>query len=205
MDMTMVQLRKSTVEKLKKQKRYPRQTYDEVVNELIDDDVEILTPEELKEIEQGLADIKAGHGKSLEQVAKELGINAALENKNDIIVNGKKISGNASKLMDKGIYLQHGTLAYDIDNRLMPSALNITKDSVMEKATSILQHKKIHHQKIYNTLKNNFINNKDFRTEELSKYELMRAEDLAKTNYSVITLPTGYSLKNKGACYVERG
>ena len=74
MDMTMVQLRKSTVEKLKKQKRYPRQTYDEVVNELIDDDVEILTPEELKEIEQGLADIKAGHGKSLEQVAKELGI-----------------------------------------------------------------------------------------------------------------------------------
>ena len=31
MDMTMVQLRKSTVEKLKKQKRYPRQTYDEVV------------------------------------------------------------------------------------------------------------------------------------------------------------------------------
>ena len=136
---------------------------------------------------------------------KDLGINADLENKNDIIVNGKKISGNASKLMDKGIYLQHGTLAYDIDNRLMPSALNITKDSVMEKATSILQHKKIHHQKIYNTLKNNFINNKDFRTEELSKYELMRAEDLAKTNYSVITLPTGYSLKNKGACYVERG
>ena len=136
---------------------------------------------------------------------EELGMNAALENKNDIIVNEKKISGNASKLMDKGIHLQHGTLVYDIDNKLMPLALNIEKDSVREKATSVLQHKKIHHQKIYNTLKNNFTNNKDFRAEELSQYELMRAEDLSKTNYSAIILPTGYSLKNKGACYVERG
>lgn len=136
---------------------------------------------------------------------KDLGINAALENKNDIIVNGKKISGNASKLMDRGIYLQHGTLVYDIDNKLMPLALNISKDSVREKATSILQHKKINQGKIYNTLKKNFIKDKDFKTEELSKYEMMRAEDLSKANYSIITLPTGYSLKNKGACYVERG
>jgi len=33
----------------------------------------------------------------------------------------------------------------------------------------------------------------------------MRAKDLAKTKYSTIMLPAGTLLKNKGACYVERG
>ena len=48
-----------------------------------------------------------------------LGIKSSLENKNDIIVGSRKISGNASKLMEKGVYLQHGTLVYDLDAELM--------------------------------------------------------------------------------------
>ncbi|MBI2650772.1 lipoate--protein ligase family protein [Candidatus Woesearchaeota archaeon] len=135
----------------------------------------------------------------------DLGINASLENKNDIVVDGKKISGNAAKAMDKGIYLQHGTLIYDIDFEVMPKVLNITKDIVNEKVTSILQHKKIIQEKVYNALKNNFTANKDFKTEQLSKFELMRANDLAKTKYSTIVLPIGTLVKNKGACYIERG
>ncbi|MBI2658382.1 lipoate--protein ligase family protein [Candidatus Woesearchaeota archaeon] len=136
---------------------------------------------------------------------KELGIKSSLENKNDIVVNGKKISGNAAKAMDKGIYLQHGTLVYDIDMDVMPEVLNISKEPVMEKVTSILQHKKASQEKIYNALKNNFAKGKEIKTEDLSKYELMRAEDLAKTKYNHLTLPSGTLLRNKGACYVERG
>ena len=160
----------------------------------------------------------------------ELGIKAALENKNDIVVNGKKISGNASRAMDKGVYLQHGTLVYGIDFDIMPDVLNVPKELVNEKVTSILQHKKqsnasergderardelshvtetrsqLTQKKVYDTLKNNFTKNKEFKTEELSKYELMRANDLAKTKYSTIMPPVGTLLKNKGACYVERG
>ena len=171
----------------------------------------------------------------------ELGIKAAIENKNDIVVNRKKISGNAAKAMDNGVYLQHGTLIYDIDFDLMPKILNVSQDLVKEKVTSILQHKKqsnaservnerarelnassrsrehvelshvtktrsqLTQKKVYEALKNNFIANKDFKREELSKYELMRADDLARTRYSTIMLPTGTLLKNKGACYVERG
>ena len=135
---------------------------------------------------------------------KELGINANLENKNDIIVNRKKISGNAAKLMDMGVYIQHGTLIYDIDFNLMSDIFNISSELIEEKATSISKHKKISQKKLYHTLKNNFTKNKDFKEEELSKYETMRADDLSKTIYNTITLP-GYSLKNKGACYVERG
>lgn len=135
----------------------------------------------------------------------ELGIKASLENKNDIMVDGKKISGNAAKAMDKGIYLQHGTLIYDIDFEVMPKALNISKDAVNEKVTSILQHKKTGQDKVYDALKNNFAKDKETKTENLSKYEIMRAEDLAKIKYSHIALPSGTLLRNKGACYVERG
>ena len=135
----------------------------------------------------------------------ELSIRAAIENKNDIMVDGKKISGNAAKAMEKGVYLQHGTLVYGIDFGIMPLALNISEDLVKGNVTSVSNHKKISQEEVYQALENNFAKGKEFRTEELSKFELMRAEDLAKTRYSTIMLPVGTLLKNKGACYVERG
>ena len=135
----------------------------------------------------------------------ELGIKAALENKNDIVVNGKKISGNASRAMDKGVYLQHGTLVYGIDFDIMPDVLNVPKELVNEKVTSILQHKKITSEKVYEILKNNFTKGKEFSAGELSGFESMRAEDLAKTRYNTIFPSAATLLRNKGACYVERG
>ena len=135
----------------------------------------------------------------------ELGIKAGLENKNDIIVDGKKISGNASRAMDKGIYLQHGTLIYNINFDLMPEVLNISHDLINEKVTSILEFKKISQKKVYEILKDSFASGKDFKTEKLSEFELMRASDLAKNKYSDLMLPSGSLMKNKGACYIERG
>ena len=63
---------------------------------------------------------------------EDLGIKSSLENKNDIIVDGKKISGNAAKAMDRGIYLQHGTLIYGIDFEIMPKVLNISADLIKD-------------------------------------------------------------------------
>jgi len=135
----------------------------------------------------------------------DLGINASLENKNDIVIGNKKISGNAAKAMEKGVYLQHGTLIYDIDFEAMPEVLNITKDIIKEKVTSVLQHKNLSQEEVYESLKKNFTKGKEFKIEELSKFELMRTQDLAKAKYNTIMLPIGTLLKNKGACYVERG
>ena len=132
----------------------------------------------------------------------EFGIKANLENKNDIFVDGKKISGNAAKALDKGVYFQHGTLVYDIDFEVMSSVLNISKDLVNEKVTSVLQNKNISPNKVYDKLKNSFTLDKEFKTKELSKFELMRAKDLANTRYRTIMLPAGSLVKNKGACYV---
>ena len=135
----------------------------------------------------------------------ELNIKASLKNKNDIVVDGKKISGNAAKAMDKGVYLQHGTLIYGIDFEVMPLALNISEEIVKERVTSILEHKKLSQNQVYGALKKNFVKDKKARTEQLSKFELIRANDLAKTKYNKIFLPSEILLKNKGACYVERG
>lgn len=135
----------------------------------------------------------------------ELGISSALQNKNDIIANGRKISGNAAKAMGNGVYLQHGTLIYDIDFVLMPKILNIDLQTVKKKVTSVLQHKKLSQKQVYGALRNNFIKGKEIKEGVISKNELVRAEDLAKAKYSSLILPAGTLLKNKGACYVEMG
>lgn len=136
---------------------------------------------------------------------QELGINASLENKNDIMFNGRKISGNAAKLMEKGVYLQHGTLVYDIDFDIMPKVLNISEKTAREKIASVLEFKKVNQSKVYESLKNNFIKDKNIKIEKLSKEELKRAEELSKTKYSSINLPENILLKNKGVCYVVSG
>ncbi len=69
----MVQLKKKTVARLKHLKRYGRQSYDEVINQMIDNPDD-LSREDIEAIKQGIADIKAGRFYTQEQVAKELGI-----------------------------------------------------------------------------------------------------------------------------------
>ena len=73
MDMTMVQLRKVTVERLKKLKKYSRQTYDELVNTLIDNPDE-LSAADIDEIKKGIAEIRAGNVSSEKEVAEKLRI-----------------------------------------------------------------------------------------------------------------------------------
>jgi predicted transcriptional regulator len=76
MEKTTIQLDFKTLERLKLLKVVERQSYDDLVNNLIDnfEEDEILTEEELDEIKLGLEDIKAGRLVSIEQVAKEKGI-----------------------------------------------------------------------------------------------------------------------------------
>jgi len=136
---------------------------------------------------------------------QELGINASLENKNDVMADGRKISGNAAKLMDKGVYLQHGTLVYDIDFDIMPKVLNISQKIAKEKIASVLEFRKINNEQVYQSLKNNFIKDKDIKIEKLSKEEIKRAVELAGTKYSSVEVSNDVLLRNKGACYVMSG
>ena len=75
MEKTTIQINLETLERLKSLKSMERQSYDELLNNLIDNcEEESLSEEEIEDIKIALENIKKGKVKSIEQVAKELGI-----------------------------------------------------------------------------------------------------------------------------------
>lgn len=76
METTTIQIRKVLKKKLEELKAYPNETMDQLIERLADSkiDYEPLSEEDIKGIEKGLADIKAGRVYTLEEVKKKLGI-----------------------------------------------------------------------------------------------------------------------------------
>jgi len=75
MEKTTIQINTETLERLKALKNFERQSYDEVLNSLIDNcEEESLSEEEIEDIKIALENIKNGKVKPIEQVARELGI-----------------------------------------------------------------------------------------------------------------------------------
>ena len=75
MEKTTIQLNQTTLERLKNFKSMKRQSYDEVLNNLIDNcEEESLSEEEIEDIKIALENVKRGKVKPIEQVARELGI-----------------------------------------------------------------------------------------------------------------------------------
>lgn len=76
MENTTIQIRKVLKRKLEGLKVYPNETMDQLIERLADSkiDYEPLSAEEIKGIEEGLADIKAGRVYTTKQLKKELGV-----------------------------------------------------------------------------------------------------------------------------------
>jgi len=75
MEKTTIQVNTQTLERLKSLRIMGRQSYDDLLNNLLDNiEEETLSSEEIEEIQIGLTNIKEGKVKPIEQVAKELGI-----------------------------------------------------------------------------------------------------------------------------------
>jgi len=75
MEKTTIQISKGTLEILKGLKKYERESYDEVIRSIVEEvNEETLTSEEIKDIEISLKEIKEGKTRSIEEVAKSLGI-----------------------------------------------------------------------------------------------------------------------------------
>ena len=62
-----------------------------------------------------------------------LGIKATLSGRNDLLINSKKISGNAQHTAH-GRVLHHGTLLYDSDLSYLSSVLNVDEEKIKAKA-----------------------------------------------------------------------
>lgn len=75
MEKTTIQISQSTLERLKNIKRFQRQSYDDLLNNVLNEiEEEILSEEEIREIKIGLENVRKGRVKPIEKVASELGI-----------------------------------------------------------------------------------------------------------------------------------
>ena len=66
------------------------------------------------------------------EALNKIGLNAALSGRNDIFVDGRKISGYARRIW-KTRELVHGTLMYDVDIDTLTEALNVPERSKLPK------------------------------------------------------------------------
>lgn len=75
MEKTTIQIGVDTLNRLRALKNFERQSYDDVLNVLIDDcEDDVLSDEEIEEIKIALENVRQGKVKSIEQVAKEMGV-----------------------------------------------------------------------------------------------------------------------------------
>ena len=61
-----------------------------------------------------------------------MGVNAELSGRNDILAEGRKVSGNA-QFSTKGRMFSHGTLMFDTEIDAVVSALKVKKDKIESK------------------------------------------------------------------------
>ncbi len=121
---------------------------------------------------------------------EELGLKAEFKPINDIIVNNRKISGNA-QTRRANIICQHGTILYKLDVATMFSVLKISKEkisdklikSVEQRVTSIKNEGDIEFDLVYQSLLKSFTKNKDFEFGKLSEPEYQLAKKLEKEKY----------------------
>ena len=121
----------------------------------------------------------------------EIGIKAVFSPINDIIVNGRKISGNAQTRRD-GILLQHGTLLFKVDVDKMFSLLNVGKEkiadklisSVKKRVTSVSDEVDVDFDSVCSALENSFSQRYELEVGDYSEEEIRRAKELSEEKYS---------------------
>lgn len=63
----------------------------------------------------------------------DLGVKAEFTGRNDLVIDGKKICGNAQAYM-KGRIMHHGCLLFDVDLTVLSKALEVPKDKIESKS-----------------------------------------------------------------------
>ena len=72
---TTIQVKNKTLERLKFFKNYSKESYDEVINKLLDKkEEEELTDATINDLKNALIEVKEGKGETIENVAKEFGV-----------------------------------------------------------------------------------------------------------------------------------
>lgn len=148
----------------------------------------VIAPEELfpKGIRESYAYICAWVVNGL----RNIGLDAKFVPINDIIIDGKKISGNAQTRKER-VLLQHGTILYNLDVKKMFKLLNVSKEKISDKmiknvedrVTCISRYKEIGLDGLYKTMLDSFTDGKEWEFGKMSEDETERAEELSTSVY----------------------
>jgi len=119
-----------------------------------------------------------------------LGFNASFVPLNDIVVNGKKVSGSA-QTRRKGVLLQHGTLLLGVDVEKMFSVLKVPSEKLRDKIIKDVKERVTGlagttFDDMASSLKTSFAEKFDAQlvADNLSTEEISRAKWLAERKYS---------------------
>ncbi len=139
----------------------------------------------------------------------ELGLNAEFSGRNDVLIDGKKVSGNAQTVYKNRVMI-HGTLLFDSDLSVLEKTLNPNKlkmqskgiKSVRSRVTTIKNElgKDMSLSEFKNGLMKKLAGDENFN--EFSTKEIEEIEKLVKIKYSTDEWNLGYS--PKGSTVFER-
>ncbi|ASJ10585.1 lipoate--protein ligase [Thermococcus sp. P6] len=122
---------------------------------------------------------------------RELGLDAGFSGLNDVVANGRKISGSA-QTRRKGTILQHGTFMYSTRLEVLGRVLKVSKaklsdkgiSSIFERVTTLEREGiKLNRWDTYRLLKESFFNAFPLEEGELTDYELELAGKLVEEKY----------------------
>ncbi len=153
---------------------------------------------------ENLVDFKR-YTKPILEVLNELGVDAKFEGRNDIMIGGKKISGNAEHVFKKRV-LHHGTLLFSSEISNLSQALKVNPlvyqdkgvKSVRSRVTNIIDHlsEKISVMEFYNKILSYIISSdKDAVIYEFTQKDVDQINQLVNEKYKSWEWNFGYSPK----------
>lgn len=135
---------------------------------------------------------------------RALGLNAEASGRNDILVDGKKVSGTAQHLSGSRI-LHHGTLLFDSDPAMVAGALNVDPEKFRSKSSKSVRSrigniraalpKDMTLPEFWDYLKRALSADGSFRQEELGEDELAAVRALKESKYDTWEWTFGRSPK----------
>lgn len=143
--------------------------------------------------------------KPVVELLNKLGVPAVLEGRNDLLVEGKKFSGNA-KLARQGKMIQHGTILLNSEMEVLSDALKVNPLKFVDKAikstrsrvTNLIHYlpKDTTTDQLKNWLTEEIIkNNPDAERYEFTAEDLQAIEELMREKYETWAWNFGFSPK----------
>ena len=131
-----------------------------------------------------------------------MGISATLSGRNDLIIDGKKFSGNA-EYVNKTKILHHGTIMYDVDIEYLVNAINVSAEKIQSKSIKSIKSRvvnlidymptKISIEEFKGVLLSQLFKENDIQIYELTQKDISKVKQIATEKF----MPTSFNFGNK--------